>query len=203
MKGWQAIMIATVVVLVTTLALALMMPRTFRVERSIVIDAPIEDVWAQIGDLKAHAAWSPWITNDPTISVTWGHQTSGEGAYYEWTSRDAPPGRYTITKSEPPRHIDYEMVFPALGQPTGWMEASRADAAGATRLTWQFNGTSEGPLGGVVAMWMDSLVGSSFEEGLAQVKVLAEATPAPVYDGQPVITGTEGVDPAGALPPVP
>src|ERR1700754_3890560 len=73
-----------VAVVVVVLFLALMKPSTFRVERSVTVNASPEKVAALIDDFHQWDAWSPWAKLDPAMKTTYSGPASGPGAVYEW-----------------------------------------------------------------------------------------------------------------------
>jgi len=200
MKGWQAILIAAVTIFGAFMAVALGLPKQFRIERSVLVAAPMESVWAHLGDVRQHQAWAPWLS-DPATTVTWGDTTTGQGAAYTWASGGSGSGAFTVSSANEPRRLDYAVSIDSIGDATGWFEAT--PEGDGSRVTWRFEGQNDGLLGGVVSMMMDRLVGQAFDEGLANLTALAEATPRPVVsndDAEPVAAGT---DPGGAMPPLP
>lgn len=199
MKGWHAILIAMATIVGLVIALALALPRQFRIERTTTIAAPVGAVWALLGDVRAHEAWVPWIADDPTLSITWGETTTGAGASYAWTSQGTASGAFIVTLANEPRRLEYTVALESMGEATGWFEAS--PEGDGTKLTWRFQGQNDGPLGGVVSMMMDRLVGRAFDQGLADLTALAEAAPRPEITASN--EGQSGTDPGGALPPTP
>jgi hypothetical protein len=63
---------AFAVVLAAFLAYAASRPDTFRVERSMSIKAPPEEIFALINDLHRRGAWSPYEKKDPAMKRTFG-----------------------------------------------------------------------------------------------------------------------------------
>lgn len=204
MKAWQAVTVGVLVLAVLVIATALAMPRGYRVERSIEIDAPIAVVFAQVNDLHNHAAWSPWKARDPTMKLTFGKVTVGEGATYSWTSAKSGSGSYEITASAPSRRIETRVDFHGKRLSNGYWNFSE-DRAGNVKVTWGATGTAEGTFGGVYAALMDRIVGPAFEQGLVALKKAAENAPrtaAAEEKSAPETTGP-GTDPEGTEPPIP
>ena len=83
-------MIKTLALAVVALAAALLLyaatqPDTFRVERSVTIQAPPDKVFALINDFHQWERWSPWENIDPAIRRSYSGAASGKGAVYEWS----------------------------------------------------------------------------------------------------------------------
>jgi hypothetical protein len=170
--------IAVLVVLVVVagvLIYASTKPDTFRVERTVSIDAPPDKIFPLIVDLKSWTAWSPYEKKDPELKRSFGPITSGKGATYSWDGNknvgqgsmeilDAAPGKVVIK-------LDFVKPFEAhntaefIVQPKG----------NSSSVTWAIYGPS--PIVSKVMglfMNMDTMIGKDFEVGLANLKALAE-----------------------------
>lgn len=153
--------------------IGLVLPREFRVERSIEIDAAPEVVFDQVNSLRNWNAWSPWIAKDPSIENSYSGPEAGVGSKVTWTSEDSGNGSQTITLSERPKRIETHLDFGDMGQPNAeWTFEPSGDGV---RVTWGLGGTAKGVLGGYFAKMMDGWVGADYEDGLARLKKVSEA----------------------------
>ena len=167
------ILLALVVVVV---GIGAFLPKDFRVERSIEMNATPEAVFDQVNTLKSWSAWSPWVARDATIENTYSGPESGVGAKVEWTSESSGDGTQTITLSERPTRIETALDFGDMGQPNAdWTFDPSGDGV---KVTWGLSGTASGPLGGYFAKMMDDMVGKDYEDGLARLKQVVESAPA-------------------------
>jgi hypothetical protein len=175
-------------------------PDTYHVERSLEIGAPAEAIFPSVSDLRNMADWSPWEKRDPAMKKTFSAETSGIGASYAWEgNKQVGKGRMTITELLPPEHVadklEFIEPFPAVAETA--MDLKPA-AGGGTRVTWSMNGKSNfvGKAFSLV-MSMDKAIGKDFEDGLANLKRVAEAKGATASAaGQPPAA-------APAAPPAP
>jgi hypothetical protein len=153
---------------------------TFRVERSIHVDAAPADIAPLIEDFHRWTAWSPWEKLDPAMQRSYGGAERGVGAIYEWTGKKAGAGRMEVTDVRPERiAIQLDFIKPMRASNTALFDLT-PDGAG-TRVTWAIVGkeTLMTKLMHVV-LNMDKLVGKDFEKGLADLKRQAEPAPATV-----------------------
>jgi uncharacterized protein YndB with AHSA1/START domain len=102
-------MIATIIAvvfalaIVITLILAVTKPDTFRIERSSVINAPPEKVFALINDFQQWRGWSPWENKDPNLKRTYSGAERGKGAVYAWEgNKNVGSGRMEILEANSP-----------------------------------------------------------------------------------------------------
>lgn len=165
------VLAAVVVTLIVAIAaVGLILPSSYTVERSIVIDATPEEVHEYAGDLKKWDDWSPWKEEDPSIVVSLGEKTSGVGASQSWVG-DSGTGALTITESSPTEGIKYDLLFD--GGTYECMSSMTYDRLqdGRTKVTWGMSGDmGRSVTGGYFAVLMDSMVGGMFDKGLSNLK---------------------------------
>ena len=150
--------------------------KTFRVERSILVNATADVVFPYINDFHLWPRWSPFEKLDPTLQRTYGGAAAGEGATYEWLgNREAGQGRMVIIESKPAEVVRIDLFFLKPFKSTSLSEFSFAPATGGTKVTWAMSGnnTVAGKAISLVAS-MDKYLGNAFEEGLANLKREAE-----------------------------
>ena len=169
-----------VVVLVVIFVIAIATrPKTFRVERSVVVNAPADVVFPYINDFHLWSRWSPFEKLDPNLQRTFSGAESGNGATYEWLgNREAGQGRMVIKQSVPAQRIAIDLFFLKPFKSTSLADFTFAQASGGTKVTWAMSGnnTTAGKAISLV-MSMDKYLGTAFDEGLSNLKRVVE-TPA-------------------------
>jgi hypothetical protein len=151
---------------------------TYTVQRSAVIAAAPERIYAQIADFHHWENWSPWEDIDPALQRTYSGAAAGTGAHYAWSgNRKAGRGRMEITEVSEPGKVQIEIVFekPFKGQ-TQAVFTIRPEGPGSL-VTWTMIGqkTLMTRIMGVFVS-MDKFLGPDFEKGLARLKTTTEAT---------------------------
>jgi uncharacterized protein YndB with AHSA1/START domain len=161
------------------LLLASTKPDTFRIERSVLIGAPPERVFGLINDLQQFNRWNPWLRKDPATEQRYGQITQGPGASFAWVSNKTGSGSMTIAHSTAPTLMALKLDFVKPMEAHNIAEFTLRPEAGGTRITWAMHGPAP-LLVRVIHVFfsMERMVGPDFEEGLAQLKTLAEQTPA-------------------------
>ncbi len=165
--------IGAVLSLVAFAGAVLLLPKQATIERSIEIAAPSAVVYAQVADLEASQAWSPWAAADPTLEVTFGATKKGPGASYSWTGDDSGSGTLTIREATAPTSVVTDMDFGEQGGGTATWTFAETD--GGTTATWTLQTEGTGPFAGLFAAFADRMIGPSFEDGLNRLKTQAEA----------------------------
>jgi len=172
----KTIALAIVVAVAGFLLYAATRPDTFRIERSAIIQASPEKVFAQINDFQNWGGWSPWEKKDPAMKRTMGASSSGQGAHYAWDgNKDVGQGSMTITESTPPSKIALNLDFVKPFEAHNQIEFTLTKEGDGTRVTWAM----QGPVPYVSKILhlffdIDKMVGGDFEAGLANLKTLSE-----------------------------
>jgi uncharacterized protein YndB with AHSA1/START domain len=151
-------------------------PGNFRVARQIEINAPPERIFPLINDFKAWAQWSPYEKLDPGMTRTMGATSQGKGATYAWEGNGkVGAGSMELTESMPHSLValDLHMLKPMKAD--NEVQFKLEPMAHGTNVTWAMDGQQPfiGKLMGVF-MNIDKMVGGQFEEGLANLKRVAE-----------------------------
>lgn len=161
--------VAAIVAIV--LALAASKPDQFRVERSAVIAAPPERVFALLNNFDAWARWSPWEGRDPAMQRTRSGPSEGVGSVYGWEgNKDVGKGRMEIRAATPPTRLEIQLDFLAPFEAHNTTEFTLQPEGNSTRITWAMFGPS--PFMSklmTVFMSMDKMVGKDFEQGLSNL----------------------------------
>lgn len=168
--------IGVAVLIAAIIAFAATKPDTFRVERTATINAPPEAIFPLINDFREWEKWSPFEDLDPDMEKTFGGASSGEGAVYEWSGNsDAGAGRMEIAESDEPKKIIIELDFTEPFESSNITEFTLVPDGDSTQVTWSMHGPNQfiGKLMSVFVS-MDSMIGESYEEGLANLATVAE-----------------------------
>lgn len=151
-----------------------LLPASYKVQRSVVIQAPMDTVFNTIHDLKNWGAWNPWSDEDAYFSVHYSEKTTGEGAWQHWTSQTMGNGMMRYTKVVPQEFIQYEMEF-EMGDESTVGKFVFEEVNEGVQVTWVDEGSmGANPLQRYMGLFMESIIGSDFEKGLANIKQVCE-----------------------------
>lgn len=168
--------IVIAVLIVAAVLYAITRPDTFHVQRTARIKAASDKIFSHINDLHAWEAWSPYAKLDPAMKTRYSGAASGAGAVYEWEGNaQVGAGRVTISESTPSNRvaIKLEMFKPfAANNDVTFTLQPKGDA---TDVTWAMDGRNTF-MSKLMSLFfsMDKMVGGQFEEGLGNLKTLAE-----------------------------
>lgn len=170
------ILVVLVVGIVGILAYAVTKPDVFRVERSVAIKAPPERIFAMITDLRGWRAWSPYEKRDPEMTRSYSGADNGKGAAYAWDgNRNVGAGRMEIADVTPPSKVVINLEFLRPFKANNTAEFFMRPIGDGTTVTWAMYGPNL-LVGKVMGIFidMDRMIGKDFEDGLANLKAVAE-----------------------------
>jgi len=175
----KKILIVLAAIVVVFVGVVAMQPSEFRVVRSATMSAPAPAVFAQVNDFHNWEAWSPWAKLDPAAKNSFEGPSAGTGAIFRWAgNKEVGEGSMTITESRPSDLIRIKLEFlkPFVG--TNTAELTFKPEGNQTAVTWSMAGENNF-IAKAVCLFMnrDKMVGGKFEEGLARMKSVVEATP--------------------------
>jgi hypothetical protein len=174
---FKIILIALAVLPVILLIYAASRPKSFRVERSISVKAPAEKIFPLINELQHWESWSPWEKVDPALKRNYSGPASGKGATYEWFgNKEIGQGRMEITDSTPASRVLIKIDFLVPFEAHNTVEFKLEPQGDTTLVSHAMFGPSPymARLMGIFFN-MDKMIGQKFEEGLANLKGVAEA----------------------------
>jgi hypothetical protein len=148
---------------------------TFRVERSIVIEAPAAEIYPHIDDFHAWADWSPYEKMDANLAKTYSGAARGVGANYAWVGKKAGSGSMEILQSTAPSKVIIALRFTKPFTANNTAEFTLEPQGSGTKVTWAMHGPNT-LMSKVMGLFfsMDKMVGPQFDEGLASLKAITE-----------------------------
>jgi hypothetical protein len=171
------------------IAVGLALPRTWRVERAIVIEAPTERIVPAISTLRRWQNWAPWARTDPKAVHHFVGPESGVGARWQWTGPTLGPGALTIVAAAPTA-VDLEAAL-ASEDVNARQRFTFVPEGDGTRVTWVDEGTLP-RLGGFFTSSVEARLSRQLEVGLSNLKAVVEREPAP--RPLPPASSLEGLD---------
>ena len=174
--------LAFIMVVVAVLSVVItMQPADFKVTRSATMNAAPAQVFEQVNDFHKWDTWSPWAKLDPNMKTKHEGPPSGIDAEYSWVGNDeVGEGKMTIRDSRPNDRIAIDLEFIKPFSARNLTEFTFKPEGEKTNVTWTMTGKKNFMMKAFcLVMDMDTMVGTDFEKGLAQMKPLAEAAPKP------------------------
>lgn len=169
---WALVVIGSLMLLIV--GVGLILPSQFEVQRAIDINAAPEKVYDLVVDTRQWKNWTVWNQRDPNMRIVYSGPPFGMGAKWSWESKTEGRGAMEFTRVEPNRRVEYKLHFPDFNMTSNGALTLEPSGKG-TRITWTNIGdTGSNPLKHYLSATMDRMVGPDFEQGLANLKALAE-----------------------------
>lgn len=158
------------------LIIVAMQPADFQVVRETSIAAPPTAVFANVNDFHKWEAWSPWGKIDPAMKQSYEGPAAGPGAGYYWNGNSqVGEGRMTVTDSKPAEFVRIKLDFMRPFAGSNDVEFSFKPDGNKTAVTWMMKGKKAFiPKAIGIFISMDKMIGPQFEQGLTQLKNVAE-----------------------------
>jgi hypothetical protein len=163
------------IVLVTLIALFLIIPlfvkNTYRVEKSVDIQAEKEIVFDYMRHFENFDKWSPWAELDPNMEVEITGTDGEEGATYYWKGNDDVGEGTMLISSINTDEIKIEISFIAPFKAQSPSAYKFKDNEGSTTVSWSMEGNMNYPWNiFMLFMDMEEAIGSDFEKGLSKLR---------------------------------
>jgi hypothetical protein len=159
----------------TLLIIAAFMPKTFNVEKTIVIKKHVVTVMDRVKDLNYYSKWNPWQQSDPTTKSEITGTPGIPGHKYSWQGKKVGVGSLTL-KSLDMSHLHFllEFVKPWKSKAKdNWMFEPWADMD--TKVHWQNSGELPWPIARLMGPMLQKSLSKQFEQGLENLKAMCEA----------------------------
>jgi len=170
------IALSVLAVIVAFLLFAATKPNSFRVQRSISIQAPQEKVFAFINDLHSWEAWSDESQDDRTVQKAYRGPVNGIGAMAEWHgSGRAGAANMLITESVAPSKVSVKVDWLKPFKAHNLNEFTIRAQGDQTEVTWSIQASNLYAMK-VVGIFVDmqSEFGKHMESALKNLKSVAE-----------------------------
>lgn len=178
MKILKKILIVLAVIIAIPLIVALFVKKDYKVEREIVIQKPVQQVYDYLKYLKNQDEFSKWASMDPAMKQTYRGTDGTVGFVSAWESEsdDVGVGEQEIKGMTEGKRLDYELRFMKPFESTSKAYLTTDAAAdSSTKVTWGFEGNMPYPMNLMtLVMNMDEAIGNDLEVGLNNLKKVME-----------------------------
>ncbi len=178
MKTIKIILISIGILMAILLVVALFIPKDYKLERTIVIQAPKDSVFNYIKHLKNQNEYSVWNKMDPKIKNKYTGIDGTIGFVSSWESevKNVGTGSQTITKIVEGESMISKLKFekPFKAENNTEISAIALDKSN-TKVTWAFSGSYRYPMNIMKLVFnLEKMIGKDFEDGLKNMKAIIE-----------------------------
>lgn len=145
---------------------------TYHVERSIVIDKPLETVQNSLRDFKQWSKWSPWLIMEPDATLTYSDRQGQVGATYGWSGILIGSGSMELAEVHDDA-LEMQLNFVKPFKSKAGVGFALEELNGGTKVTWKMDGHLP-----FFMFWMTNkmktFIGMDYERGLRMLKEYLE-----------------------------
>jgi Polyketide cyclase / dehydrase and lipid transport len=141
----------------------MLLPRNVNIQRSGTVAAAPAAILALAASNEGYQKFNPYLKADPAMKLEMFGPASGVGSGFKFDSKDGK-GMATVT-AVTADSVEYALDLGSNGKPNQSIKVV-ADGAGS-KVTWTMDADmGNNPIGRVVGLFLDGMIGPNFESGL-------------------------------------
>lgn len=164
-------------IIALVLFLALIAPKSYLVQREVLINRSLPEVFQYIKLVKNQNDWSPWKQKDPNMKQEYVGTDGEVGFVSKWEgNKDVGTGEQEIISVDENKRMETQLRFfkPWKSQSVGFFTVDEV-APKQTKVVWGFKGINPIPFNVMMLFFnFEKAVGKDFEDGLSKLKEILE-----------------------------
>jgi len=161
----------SIAVLALLVAGTYLLPRQVQVQRQATVPLSPSAILALAGSNSGYQRFNPYRTSDPQLKVSLFGPDSGVGSGFHFESKDGKGSQTVASVSD--TAVDFKIDLGPMGQPTQRIE-TRPGPTGTTVVWTMQADMGMNPIGRVMGMFLDKMVGPQFETGLKNMSQITQ-----------------------------
>jgi hypothetical protein len=155
-------------------AAAALMPASYNVEKSIVINKPASVPFEKVANLANYRDWNPWQKMEPNSKTEITGTPASPGHKFSWEGKKIGVGSLTVKSADPYKtvNLDLQFIKPFKSQANDNWKFEESN--GATKVIWQNDGGLPYPMGRIMGAMIIANLNKQFEQGLKDLKQVCE-----------------------------
>lgn len=164
-----------VAVIISLLLIALILPSSYSINKSITVKDTIEHCYIKIADLNHYRQWNPFAKMEPDAQFIISGTPNSIGHQYTWDGKKIGTGGLTIIKLNPFSDIELELEFlkPFKSKASDKWHFEQIEND-QVKITWINNGELKFPMARLMGPMINKNLNKQFEKGLENIKNLCE-----------------------------
>lgn len=169
------ILLVIVALIALLLIIALLSRKAYHVQRSLVINAPVQTVYNYIKQLKNQDYYNKWVMTDPNMKKEFTGTDGNVGFIYAWNgNKKAGEGAQEIMALTEEQLVKTEVRFvrPFPGVATAVM-TTEAQAGNQTKISWTNSSNIKFPMNSMIGL-IEKMLAKDMDESLNNLKTILE-----------------------------
>lgn len=169
----RILIIIGVIVFIAVMAM-FVIGKKYHFETSMLLNAPIEKVYAQASSSQKFNQWNPWMDLDPSLQLNYSGTQGQVGDEYCWEGNDnVGKGCHVITGLIPNQKVETKMMFKIPFESDATSDIFLTKEGEKTKITWSMDCELDYPMN-LMKLFMDSQMEKSYSKGLNKLKAIVE-----------------------------
>ncbi len=169
------VVMALIAAIVVLLLVASRRPDHFHSARSLRMAAPPERLFGLIENLREMNRWNPYALRETGGKAEYSGPERGKGARFDFAGSKSGSGYIEVLDSAAPSNVVMRLMMVKPFRADNRIEFTVAPAGGGSDVTWAMSGRQPLLMKAMsLIINCDKMVGRDFEEGLANLKAIAE-----------------------------
>lgn len=171
MKALKYILSGIIGLVLLALITALILPKTFHAEGTIIIQKPVNEVFDYVKYVKNQEHYGVWFRMDEGIQKNYSGEDGTIGFRYEWKSKKVGDGIQVITNISDNQRVEMDLFFNGAEDPAKSFISTEAVDSNSTKVVWAINGEMPIPYN-LMGLFYD--MNDDFTQGVANLKEVLE-----------------------------
>ena len=150
----------------------MLLPRNVSVERSASITGDPAKIIALASSNVGYQTFNPYKNTDPNLAVELFGPTTGVGSGFKFKSKDGEGSQ--VVSAVTSTSVSYDIDLGSMGKPKSSITVTPDGAK--TKVTWRTDmDMGINPIGRVIGLFLDGMLGKTYETGLKNIETAAQA----------------------------
>jgi hypothetical protein len=174
---WKKVLLTLTMMFVIFFIICAILPSTYRVERTELIQAPDSLIYEQIANFQNWTSWSAWAQRDSLATNSFSGTAATVGQSWDWSGEIVGVGKMEHTALEPLKRVESRLTFMEPQAMVAKSILTMEKTPSGFRVNMIMEGTLGYPVERIFGIIMDDLIGPDFQEGLTNLKTKLESKP--------------------------
>ncbi len=174
MKTLKKIFLAIVIIIVLLVIVAFILPKTYHVERSTVINGNKAMIYNLTSNFAKWELWTPWKEMDTAATYKMVGEDGKVGTIWSWDGKVVGDGQMTLTQLVPGELVGYDIAF-HHGKYKSQGKIIIEATGDSAKVSWIDEGDlGYNPISRYMGLFMGKMMTPEFDKGLAKLKKVVE-----------------------------
>ncbi|WP_276364508.1 SRPBCC family protein [Daejeonella sp. H1SJ63] len=174
MKALRILLSIIVILLALFFIGGMLLPKTYKISRTVIINATDSLVYMNVADMNNFLRWNPWTKIEPEAKVTISGVPAQTGHLWEWKGKKTGSGTMELIQAQPYSLAEFQLHFLEPFESQAISGFTFKKTAEGTEVEWYMSGKANSIPDRWMGLSMDMMMDKDFTSGLQALKELSE-----------------------------